>query len=145
MDLLSTISDAWGWVGIKPDEVVGENDFGNLVIRDQDDRYWRLCPEDLYCKIIAENRAVLDELSANQSFLRDWFVSSWVEAARAKLGPLRPGYKYYFVIPPLLGGAYAADNMQQLSLRELVSVSGSLAHQIDGLPDGATIKLEVVP
>ena len=143
MDLLSTISAAWGWVGLTPDMVVGENDFGNLIIRDKEGRYWRLCPEDLYCRVVADSREKFDELSVDHAFLRDWRASSWVEAARSSLGTLRPGYKYYLVTPAPLGGAYTADNMKQLSLRELVSLSGDLAHQIDGLPDGARVDLKV--
>ncbi len=32
------------------------------MIKDKQDRFWRLCPEDLYCKVVAENRSELDEL-----------------------------------------------------------------------------------
>jgi len=28
MNILKEIKDSWGWVGIDPEEVVGENDFG---------------------------------------------------------------------------------------------------------------------
>jgi hypothetical protein len=143
MDLLATISAAWGWAGLRPEMVVGENDFGNLIIKDIEGRYWRLCPEDLSCQIIADSREQLDRLSTDQDFLRDWYVAAWVEAARSKLGPLRPGYQYYLVTPAPLGGAYDSANMQQLSLRELVSLSGDLAQQIDGLPDGSKVRIKV--
>jgi hypothetical protein len=143
MELLATISAAWGWIGLRPEMVVGENDFGNLIIQDMDGRFWRLCPEDLCCRIIADTREELDRLSADQNFLRDWYVTSWVEAAKSKLGPLRPGYKYYLVIPAALGGTYTSDNMQQLPLRELVSLSGDLAQQIEGQPDGTPVSLKV--
>jgi hypothetical protein len=144
-DLLSTIRESWGWVGLDPEQVVGENDFGNLIIRDERGRCWRLCPEDLYCRVIAEDRAKLEELSNDQAFLKDWYVKSWVEDARATLGALRLGYKYYFVTPGVLGGRYTPDNMQQLSLTELISISGDIARQIDGLPDGATVRIGTVP
>jgi hypothetical protein len=44
MDLVSEIRDAWGWVGIDPIEVVDENDFENLIVRDADGKFWRVCP-----------------------------------------------------------------------------------------------------
>jgi hypothetical protein len=53
MDLVTTIQDAWGWVGIKPAQILGDNSFGNLLIKDEVGLYWRLCPEDLYCKVVA--------------------------------------------------------------------------------------------
>ena len=63
MELIAIVEEAWGWTGLKPDRIVGDNDFGNLMIKDQSGRYWRLCPEDLYCKVIANSRAELDQLS----------------------------------------------------------------------------------
>ena len=68
MSIIQGIADSWSWVGIEPDEIVGENDFGNLIIKDTSQKYWRLCPEDVYCEVVAQNRAELDELSRNQDF-----------------------------------------------------------------------------
>ena len=59
IDLISEIRDAWGWEGIDPLEVVGENGFGNPIIKDVDGNYWRMCPEDVYCKIANEIRLAL--------------------------------------------------------------------------------------
>src|SRR5712671_866131 len=77
--IIEEISQSWGWIGISPVEVVGENDFGNLMIKDAEGRYWRLCPEDLYCKIVASDRKELDDLSKNQEFLHDWHMRAMVE------------------------------------------------------------------
>ena len=46
MNILKEVQNAWGWTGIKPLELVDENDFGNLIIKDVRGQYWRLCPED---------------------------------------------------------------------------------------------------
>ena len=94
MELIAIIEDAWGWTGLDPEEVVGENDFGNLMIKDQSGRYWRLCPEDLYCKVIADSRAELDALTQDPEFLHDWYMTELVQQARESLGPLPPGFKY---------------------------------------------------
>lgn len=37
MSLVEEIRQSWGWVGIEPVEVVGENDFGNLIVKDEDE------------------------------------------------------------------------------------------------------------
>jgi hypothetical protein len=42
MITVDEINEAWGWVGLNAEEVLGENAFGNLIIRDDDGRYWRL-------------------------------------------------------------------------------------------------------
>jgi hypothetical protein len=86
MNLIDAIRAAWGWTGIEPQEIVGDNDFGNLIVKDVQGRYWRICPEDCYCRVVAHDRAELDRLSADQGFLRDWHMSSLVDQAYAKLG-----------------------------------------------------------
>ena len=144
MMLIDVIESAWGWTGIKPDRIVGENDFGNLMVKDHGGRYWRLCPEDLYCEVVAATRSELDELSARKDFQEDWGMAALVAEAREQLGPLRPGYKYCLKIPSVLGGEYGGANLATIAIAELVSASGSIAQQIAGLPDGAQVRLSII-
>jgi hypothetical protein len=144
MELIAIIEDAWGWTGLQPDQIVGDNDFGNLIIKDVAGSYWRLCPEDLYCKVIARSRAELDQISRDQEFLQDWYMTDLVQQARERVGALRPGFKYCLKIPGTLGGEYGGDNLGTISLGELISVSGDIAQQIKDLPDGAKIRLSIV-
>jgi hypothetical protein len=134
MDLVATIKAAWGWTGIEPVQVVGDNPFGNLIVKDSLGQYWRLCPEDLYCKIIAQNRAELDALSREQTFLHDWHAVELVNSARAALGPLNPGYRYGLKIPGPLGGEYCGSNLASLPVGELIAASGHIAQQVAQLP-----------
>ena len=143
MDLVATIKDAWGWVGLNPVQVVGDNSFGNLIVKDNDGRYWRLCPEDLTCTVVAQNRLELDALSQQQEFLHHWNMAELVAQARSALGALRPGYKYSLKVPAPLGGEYSASNLATTPLQELVSLSGSLAKQTAGLPAGSKVRLVV--
>jgi hypothetical protein len=144
MQLVAIVKEAWGWIGIDPLEIVGDNDFGNLMVKDKGGRYWRLCPEDLECKVVASDRAELDALSQDQEFLHDWHMTALVEQARERLGPLRPGYKYYLIVPGALGGEYGGSNLASIPLSELIAASGSIARQIAGLPDGTQVQLSVV-
>ena len=143
MELTELILGAWGWTGIKPAEVVGENAFGNLMVRDEHGQYWRICPEDLYCKVIASNRAELDAMSKDQAFLEDWYMEGLVEQAEERLGPLSPGRKYCLKIPGVLGGEYGGDNLASLMLSELIDVSGHIARQVHGLPPGTQVQLRI--
>jgi hypothetical protein len=143
MNIVTDIEEAWGWVGIRPEEIVGENDFGNLMIRDVQGHYWRLTPEDLSCEVIAQTRAELDRLSVDQEFLGDWYMRPLVEKAREQCGPLPEGRKYCLKIPAALGGEYDGDNLATISLVELIRASGHLARQIKDLPDGAKVSLRV--
>jgi hypothetical protein len=143
MELVSAIEDAWSWVGIKPAQVLGDNSFGNLLIKDEAGLYWRLCPEDLYCKVVANTRAEFDALSQSQEFLEDWHMVNLVAAAKEQLGPLRPGYKYCLKIPAVLGGEYGGFNLAAVPLNDLVIASGHMAREIQDLPNGAQIRLRV--
>ena len=144
MDLISEIREAWGWVGIDPLEVVGENDFGNLIVKDVGSQYWRICPEDVYCRIVANNREELENLSRDKEFLADWNMKALVEQAKEHVGPLTDGRKYCLVIPSVLGGAYDISNIKSAPLVELIRLSGDIGRQIRDLPDGAEVELKVV-
>lgn len=144
MSLVEEIRQAWGWIGIDPVEVVGENDFGNLIIKDVEGKYWRLCPEDCYCQVVASNRQELDSLSCNQDFLEDWYMQALVDLASEKLGSLPEGRKYCLKIPGFLGGEYGGDNLATAPLIELVRLSGDIAQQTHNLPPGTSIQLRFV-
>jgi hypothetical protein len=145
MSLLDEIKDAWGWVGIEPQEVVVENEFGNLIVKDSNDRFWRLCPEDVYCEVIAESIDEYNALVKDDEFLEDWFMSAMVLEAEKSLGKLEPGYKYHMVIPGIFGGDYGGSNIKVAPLPEIIRFSGDLGKQIKDLPEGAEIELNVVP
>jgi len=142
--MIAEIKESWGWVGIDPVEIVGENDFGNLIVKDVRGMYWRLCPEDLYCRVVANDRAELDALSKNQEFLSDWYMSAIVEQAKEKLGPLQDGRKYCLKLPGVMGGEYGGENLATVAINEQIRFSGDLARQIRDLPEGAQVRLNVV-
>lgn len=144
MNLIEEISQSWSWVGLKPVEVVGENDFGNLIIKDIQGQYWRLCPEDCYCRVVASSRQELDALASNKEFLHDWNMRTIVEFAEKKCGALPEGKKYCLKIPGILGGEYGGDNLGTATLAELVRISGHVAKQTTDLPDGAKVTLKVI-
>ena len=143
MTVIDQVRAAWSWIGIDPVEVVGENDFGNLIVKDALGRYWRLSPEECSCEVVASNRYDLDVLSKNQEFLRDWHMSALVNYAFKTLGVLPEGYKYCLKVPGVLGGEYGGENIAKISFDELINASGYIAKQIKDLPDGSKIKLKV--
>jgi len=144
MDLLSEIRDAWGWAGIDPVEIVDKNSFGNLIIKDRNGKYWRLCPEEVYCEVIAKSCDEMNGLSNDPDYLGDWGMAELVEAAEKSVGPLCEDRVYRLTIPSVLGGAYDASNVKAVSIVELIRFSGDLGKQIRDLPDGAQVKLKFI-
>jgi hypothetical protein len=143
MNIIDEVQASWGWTGIDPVEIVGENDFGNLMIKDAENRYWRLCPEDLYCKVVADNKDALDKLTADPEFLEDWYMHALAQLANKSHGPLGDGRKYCFITPGPLGGEYAPANIKTAPLDQIIRLSGDVALQIKDVPDGAKIRLTV--
>jgi hypothetical protein len=142
--MIEEIKEAWGWIGIEPREIVGENAFGNLLIKDINGKYWRLCPEDVYCEVVANTDAEFEKLNKDEEFLLDWNMENLVNEARERLGSLNEGRKYCLKIPGILGGEYGGDNLATISFNELISFSGDLAKQIKDLPNGAQIQFKFV-
>ena len=144
MNIIQVIKTSWGWTGINPIEVIGENDFGNLIVKDIDGKYWHICPEELSCEVIAKNRKELDIILKNKDFLHNWYMRNLVTKARKELGSLEKGKKYHLVYPAVLGGKYSIDNIKIVPLYEQINFSGDIGKQIKDLPDGSQIKLKVI-
>jgi hypothetical protein len=141
--VIETIRKAWGWTGIDPEKVIDENAFGNLLIRDVEGKIWRLCPEDVYCRIVANDNFEYQKLIEDPEFLEDWNMEKLVAVARDKLGSLSDNRKYCLKIPGILGGEYGWENLGTITLEEMISFSGEIANQIKDLPDGAQVKIDI--
>ena len=144
MQIVQTIADAWGWRGVRPRTLVIQNEFGNVIFTDDEGQYWRICPEELSCEIVAADRDDFARLQNSSESAEDWAMSALAEEARAVAGVPSDTRCYCLKIPATLGGAYAADNIATIDRGELISAAGDIAKQIDGLPDGAQINLKIV-
>ena len=143
MGVVEILQTAWGWTGLKPAAVVGENDFGNLMIKDTVGRFWRLCPEELSCEVVASDLTALSLLSIDPDFVEDWRMVGLVAEAEAYQGALTAGRKYCLAVPGVLGGSYDGDNIKTAPLAEIIRISGDLARQIEEMPDGAQVALGI--
>jgi hypothetical protein len=142
--MLDVIAAVWGWKDIQPAESVMQNAFGNVVFKDNEGRYWRICPEEPSCEVIARTEAEFERLRLDDEFTLDWRMESLVELAEQQLGPVEDDRCYCLKTPAVLGGQYAAENLGTMSRREAIAFAGDLAKQIDHLPDGSKIRLRVV-
>jgi len=144
MNIIEEVKEAWGWVGINPTEIVTENEFGNLILKDAEDKFWRLCPEEVYCEVIAESIDAYNALIKDSEFLDDWNVPAMVDAAIKKLGKLKKGYKYYLAIPGILNGEYSVNNIKTAPFVKIINWSGDLGNQVKDLEDGSEVELKAI-
>jgi len=140
--MIESIQDAWSWIGIEPKEVLEVNPFGNILVKDIRNAIWRICPEDVYCKVIANNEEEYLSLLQSEEFIQDWEMDSMVKEAKSRLGELKNGRCYCLKKPGLIGGEYGGDNLSTISIEEAIGFSGYLAEQIKDLPDGTYIEFD---
>ena len=144
MDILALVNQSWSWTGLNAKEVLAQNAFGNLILKSDTGKIWRIMPEELSCEIVAQSEADFESLSQTDDFQIDWEMENLVHAACNALGAPPVGYVYYLVIPAVLGGKYEVENIRCVPLEELIGFSASFAEQIKDLPDGAEIKINVI-
>ena len=141
--LLEIIADEWGWLDFIPQKIIAINQFGNVIFQTQDQKYWRICPEELACELIATSDISYCQLWSDPEFILDWQMQALVDLAETKFSNLAKGRCYCLKMPAPLGGKYDLDNLGEISLNEVIAFSGSLAKQIKDFPDGTKIKLTI--
>lgn len=144
MTIDEIIRQEWGWTGLVVAEIVDQNAFGNLLVRDPEQRVWRICPELLSCEVVAADAAAYAALRRDDGFAFDWAMQRLVELARRHVGQLAEGHVYCFKVPPALGAEYDEANMASLALGELIGVTGNIAFQIRDLPPGTQVEIKIV-
>jgi hypothetical protein len=142
--MIDTIRKAWSWIGVNPAEIVYVNLFGNLIVKDIEGAFWRICPEELACDKIAEDSNAFAKIWSGRDFQSDWQMLKMVDLAEKKLGLLQKDECYCFKVPPVVGGSYAEANLAKISLKELVAFAGDFAEQIKDVPDGSRIEIKFV-
>jgi hypothetical protein len=140
--MLKTIRESWGWTGLKPADMIATNVFGNVIVRAEEGAYWRICPEELKCEVVARDEAAFNALWASEHFQVDWQMTRLVELARDALGPVNEERCYCLKRPAVLGGEYDTANFATITRQELVAFTGDVAEQIKDLPDGTPVNIE---
>jgi hypothetical protein len=125
-------------------EVTHINAFGDIIARAEDGRFWRICPEDLYCRMIAKTQLEMESLWADGDFSTDWEMRPLVELAASKLGPLDSERCYCLSVPGPLGGEYSSTNIEMGGIAEVVGFAGVIARQIENLPEGTPVRLKFI-
>ncbi|MEQ9402674.1 MAG: DUF1851 domain-containing protein [Cyclobacteriaceae bacterium] len=141
--ILESINKHWAWTRIVAEEIVSTNDFGNIIFRSSRGEFWRICPEQLYCKMIAVSREELETLRSTSEFSEEWEMEDLVVIAKSKSGSLEIGEKYCLKLPTVMGGEYSVDNLGKILQIDQIKYSGQLTQSIDDLPDGTKIEFNV--
>ena len=70
--MLEIINNKWEWLNIKFIKIIDENDFGNLILLNNDKSIWRICPEELQCEKVSESLEEFLKIQKTEEFIEDW-------------------------------------------------------------------------
>ncbi|MEL6654972.1 MAG: T6SS immunity protein Tdi1 domain-containing protein [Bacteroidota bacterium] len=142
-ELLKIVNEGWSWFGVSAIDIKMENEFGNIIFQSNEGKFFRICPEELSCELIANTEKDYVSVINSQDFQGDWRMESLVSVAKDKLGTLGKGEKYCLKIPAIIGGKYSRQNIGKITFDELILCSGDLAFQIKDLEDGQKIEINI--
>jgi hypothetical protein len=158
---------AWSW--LLDDEAEIEpwlmNRFGDLFFLDEDGAVLWLNVSDGELSEVAENAdeffamlessvdgsdeddsedaADFEDEEESEDNAEDWFLMGIVDEAVEAGLKLGPGECYGFKTLPILGGDYVPENLYVSTVEKYWSFCGYVHAQIDGLPDGAEVEIDL--
>jgi len=137
--------EEWRWlIGGLP-TLVGWSSAGDLFLRSPDGQVSMIDPGAGVVHGVAATEAQFESQLAdperNADLLQVGAVEAFVTAHGALQGDQCLGYKTL----PALGGSYALDNRYAVSIAEHAAFTGDVHRQIRDLPDGARVKIKIVP
>jgi hypothetical protein len=124
---LQIIKQYWGWTGIRPQIIHDRNQFGNLIVEDGSGRFWRICPEEFYCKVIAKGARDYKALLEDPEFQQDWQMTALAIVAAGNLGELDGENCFYFTKP----GDFSLQNIGVTTIADLIIDSGIAAEEAE--------------
>lgn len=140
--LLKAVNDGWAWNGVVFTAIHDVSPMGHMLLSDAEEQFYYLDTDGIELVLLGDEALARTEM-AHPERLQMWSGGELVRAARERLGD--PPYGHVFTLSPLnwIDGDYRPENMVILPLPEIVFMSGDLARQLNGLPDGAQVQIRV--
>ena len=142
--VIEALNAEWGWILPTIDAVVAVNSMGNVMLRDETQCHWRVCPEELSAEIFARTPDELQAACAAPQRKKDWQMVHLVAELVEEFGEPDVGECFGLVIPAVLGGEFSVSNIRRRELYEYLRFTGDVANQIKDLKDGETVKFDFV-
>jgi hypothetical protein len=92
---------------------------------------------------LADNREQFAHLIDEDDNANNWLAIPLVNELASAGMLLQPGQCYGFKTPPVLGGAYAIENIGVLPIPDYLGGYGSIHNQLRDVPDGSQVVLNI--
>jgi hypothetical protein len=137
---LTAVLAAWRWLNPPKERPILTSAFGDMFFQVRDGRVVMLDTLEGVLKPVAGSVAEMRDRLLGSTDAQDELLSSvWTQAARRAGLKLKPGECFDWSIAPVLGGAFAADNIAVQSFAVAVDIAGQLHEQVRHLPPGTKI------
>jgi hypothetical protein len=142
VSLVEAVNEGWGWTGLTATRVVAQSPMGHLIVSDAHDTFFYVDPDGMAIIALGTEAEAQAHLASDEA-KQLWSGGALVEEARKRFG--EPPAGSVFTIKPhaMIEGQYEPENLCVMSLDELIRFTGDVAQQINDLPDGSQIQLEV--
>lgn len=141
----SRLFASWTWL-VPPGTDVQPwlmNRFGDLFWFDADDRVNWLNVTDGTNDVVADGEEDFLEQLDDEETLEEWLLVGLVDELREAGTVAQAGQCHGLKLLPVLGGEYDAENVSTGPLEAYWGICGDVHRQIDELPDGASIEIEI--
>jgi hypothetical protein len=106
---------------------------------------WRLDTGEGEPEHVAESPMEFEHTLRDPDTVDDLLLLPVVRAFEALHGPLGDGRCLGFTTLPVFGGTYRVENRYAVSVTDHAGATGEIHRQIRDLPDGARVRLKVIP
>ena len=115
--------------------------FGDaFFLNDDEEVFWLDTGEGEFLKV-ANSIDEFNQLIHDKDRLNKWFLPSVLEELKARGVQLSQGECYHYIIPPLAGGEYEAENFETANIIQHFHITGVVAEQAQVLPAGSPIDI----
>lgn len=133
----------WQWLIGNDKLPILISSIGDLFLEDQNGKIFWLNVGAGTIQEVASSSADFRNKMNDDNLANEWFMFALVEEIILSGKPLAPNQIYSWITPPILGGKYAAENVELNDIEVHFSIYGQIHAQIKDLPDGTKIKFRI--
>lgn len=141
----AALLEPWYWKLPDSFNIWMVNKLGDLIVVLEDNKIYFFDIAAGTLELIAEDQDDFVEKINQGDNADQWLGIALVDECEEAGMSLTENQCYGYRVAPVLGGEFTASNLEPTDLLVHYSILGQIHEQIDGLPDGETVNIEIVP
>jgi hypothetical protein len=143
IEVRSDYLDGWRWMVGDEAVLLAASLSGDLFFSDRGGRVHWIDTGAGSVECVADDVATFGRKVHTAEFCGDFLLEGVIADELRIHGSLGPGRCFGYRSLPVFGGAYSGENRVPMRAAEHFAFTGDVHRQIDGLPDGAAVELDV--